>query len=111
VDILFINPTEELSMRKEVNGTLLLATKLLQDGFEAQILRFAEIETSPKDYDAFIREFTGRILDMQPRCVSFYTLWPYYHIMLRIAAQLRQEAPHILLILGGPRPPPLRRPP
>ncbi len=102
-DVLFINATSYLSMNQEANGTLLLATKLLQDGFEAQILRFAEIETSPKDYDAFIREFTGRILDMQPRCVSFYTLWPYYHIMLRIAAQLRQEAPHILLILGGPQ--------
>ena len=44
MDILFINATEELSMRKEVNGTLLLATKLLNAGFEVDILRFEQVE-------------------------------------------------------------------
>lgn len=102
-DVLFINATNHMSLKHEANGTLLLATKLLQDGFDARILRFAEIEASPKNYWPFIEEITRRILDMQPKCVSFYTLWPYYHIMLRIAARLREEAPHILLILGGPQ--------
>ena len=55
MDVLFINATEELSMRKEVNGTLLLATKLLDAGFEVDILRFEQIEGFGGDYTSFIK--------------------------------------------------------
>ncbi len=102
-DILFINTTDELAINQEVNGTLLLATKLLADGFDAQILRFCQIEGFSHDYERFIANAVAKILSLQPKCVSFYTLWPQYHIILRIARELRAKDSGILLILGGPQ--------
>ncbi len=103
MDVLFITPMTKLALNYEVNGTLLLATKLLQAGFDVQVLRFCEAESYNKDYTAFIHEFTDKILELSPRCVSFYTLWPYYHIMLRIAAELKKRDPGIIIVLGGPQ--------
>ena len=102
-EVLFVNATLELALNQEANGTMLLATKLLQAGIDAKILRFAEIKASPKDYSAFIQEMTHRILEYAPRCVSFYTLWPYYHIILRIASEIRKKNPETIIVLGGPQ--------
>ena len=44
LDILFINPTDRVGLCAEVNGTLILGTKLLQAGFQVQVLRFFQIE-------------------------------------------------------------------
>ena len=103
MDILFINATEELSMRKEVNGTLLLATKLLDAGFEVDILRFEQVAGFEGPYLTFIQNMTREILNRKPRCVSFYSLWPDYHIMLRIARELKQIDPEIVTVFGGPQ--------
>lgn len=102
-DIVFVNSTDVLSLSYETNGTMLLATKLLDAGFDTKIIRFCQIESYKKDYPFFIREITDKILQMEPRCVSFYTLWPYYHIMLRIACELKKYRPDIITILGGPQ--------
>ena len=88
-DILFINAVTSLSVNMEVNGTLLLATKLLEADFDTDVLRFAEVGLK-KDYHLFIRKFVDKILEFQPKAVSFYTLWPHYHIMLRIARVLKE---------------------
>lgn len=103
MDILFINATEELSMRKEVNGTLLLATKLLDEGFEVDILRFEQVEGFGGPYLIFIQNMIREILDRKPKCVSFYSLWPDYHIMLRLARELKQINPEIITVFGGPQ--------
>ena len=103
MDILFINATEELSMRKEVNGTLLLATKLLNAGFEVDILRFEQVEGFGGPYLPFIENMTRAILDREPKCVSFYSLWPDYHIMLRLAKELKKRNPQIVTVFGGPQ--------
>lgn len=103
MDILFINATEELSMRKEVNGTLLLATKLLNAGFDVDILRFEQVEGFGGDYLSFIKNMTQAILTREPKCVSFYSLWPDYHIMLRLAKELKQADPKIVTVFGGPQ--------
>ena len=103
MDILFINSTTELSLRKECNGTLLLGTKLLEDGFDVGVLRFGELESYGSDYEAFILEITEKILARQPRCVSLYCLWPNFHVMLRIGREVKTRAPEILLVLGGPQ--------
>ena len=50
VDVLFINTLKEVAVNHEVNGTMLLATKLLQAGFSTDIFRFGEIDTYHKDY-------------------------------------------------------------
>ena len=54
MDILFINSNQTLILKKEVNGTLLLATKLLQAGFDTDILRFGQVSHEGEDYMTFI---------------------------------------------------------
>lgn len=105
LDVLFVTPTERLELSYEVNGIMLLATKLLQAGYDVKQLRFCQVETTENrsDYSAFIRNMTDAILRHTPRCVSFYTLWPHYHIMLRLARELKKARPEIITILGGPQ--------
>lgn len=103
MDILFINSTDGLALRREINGTMLLATILRRAGFDTGILRFSQIDSYGKDYDAFIADITRRTLALEPRCVSFYNLWPYYHIMLRIARELKQARPEIVTVFAGPQ--------
>lgn len=104
VEILFVNATKEVSINKEVNGTLLLGTRLLQADFDVKVLRFGEIEGYHQDYHTFIDRITARILEMDPKCVSFYSLWPYFHIVVRIAINLKQARPDIIVVMGGPQP-------
>lgn len=103
VDILFVNAQREMVLSQEVNGTLLLGTKLLQAGFDVQLLRFCQIHSYHMDYETFIKDVTDRIVGIGPRCVSFYTLWPYYHVLLRVAREVKARAPHIITVLGGPQ--------
>lgn len=103
VDVLFVNAQKEMALAQEVNGTLLLGSKLLQAGFDVEVLRFGQIQSYHQEYDTFIRDVTDRILEISPRCVSFYTLWPYFHVMLRVAAEVKKRAPHIYTVLGGPQ--------
>lgn len=103
IDILFVTPMDKAELRHEVNGTLLLATLLLQADFQTDILRFCQDENCRSDYAAFVRGMTEKILAREPSAVSFYTLWPSYHIMLRIASEIKKIAPHIPIIMGGPQ--------
>lgn len=103
LDILFINPTVQLHLGNEVNGTLLLGTKLLQAGLRVQVLRFGQIKGHDEDYKAFIENAVRQIVELDPKCVSFYTLWPDYHIMLHIARELKRRNSHITVVFGGPQ--------
>ena len=103
VDILFVNATSNLDIREEVNGTMLLATKLMQAGFSTKILRFGQFESCNVDYSAFIKEISSEILNISPQCVSFYALWPQYHTMLRIASKVKESRPDISIVFGGPQ--------
>ncbi len=102
-DILFINTTESNELRSQINGTMILATKLLDAGFDTKILRFCDIENNRGDYYKFIENITDRILSINPKCVSFYTLWPFYHISLRIAQHIKEKNPEIITVMGGPQ--------
>ena len=102
-DILFINETKALALNQEINGTLLLGTKLLAAGFDVKLLRFGQIRSYQKDYESFIRETTDRVLELQPKCISCYTVWPHFHMMLRIAREVKARAPHIITVFGGPQ--------
>lgn len=102
-DILFVTISGTPSLHQEINGSLLLATLLRQDGFHAQILRFGELDSYEKDYPTFIRQITDRIVQIAPKCVSFYCLCNTYHIVLRIASELRRRCPQIHTVLGGPQ--------
>lgn len=102
-EILFVNSTIDHSLVMETNGTLLLGTILLQEGFDVQVLRLGDVEGYQKDYPAFIQRFTERILELDPKCVSFYTLWTHFHIMLRIAKELKAVRPEITIVMAGPQ--------
>jgi hypothetical protein len=102
-EILFVNSTLEHSLVMETNGTLLLGTLLLQDGFDVQVLRLGHVEGYGKDYPAFIKRFTEQVLEVNPKCVSFYTLWTHFHIMLRIAKELKSIRPDIVIVMAGPQ--------
>ena len=102
-EILFVNATKEMAVNKEVNGTLLLGTKLLEAGFDVDVLRFGQITEYQKNYNTFIEKATEKILSYHPKCVSFYTLWPYFHAMLRLSKELKAIDPGIIIIMGGPQ--------
>ena len=102
-DVLFVVPMKDLSISAEVNGTLLLGTKLLNAGIDTDILRFCQVDSYLTDYDTFIGDIVDRIASMHPKAVSFYTLWPYYHTMLRIAQVLKARCPEIATVFGGPQ--------
>ncbi len=109
-DILFINAihtideSQKNELRVQVNGTMILATKLLAADFNVDILRFYEIESLEKgDYYRFIEDITDRIISENPKCVSFYTLWPDYHVLLRIAQKIKERNPEIITVMGGPQ--------
>ena len=102
-EILFVNSTTEHSLVMETNGTLLLGTILLQEGFDVKVLRLGDVEGYQKDYPSFIRRFTERILELNPKCVSFYTLWTHFHIMLRVAKELKNLRPDISIVMAGPQ--------
>lgn len=103
LDVLFLTSSDKKELRNEVNGTLILATRLLQAGFQTDVLRFWEDENWNKDYDRFVASMAEKVLQRNPKCLSFYTLWPWYHIMLRIAVLVKEKAPHIIIIMGGPQ--------
>lgn len=104
LDILFVNAANEPSIRREVNGTMLLASKLLEADFDVDVVRFYQSEHYQKDYAAFLQQMLELIRQQQPRCVSFYSLWPDCHIMLRLAKELKQEDENIITVFGGPQP-------
>ena len=103
MDILFITSTHQLKLNYISNGTMILGTLLLNAGFDVNILRFAEIEDNNKNYANFINNITSKIIASNPKCISFYTLWPFYHVILRIAKEVRKRNKDIIIILGGPQ--------
>lgn len=103
MDILFVTTTEKLKLNSLSNGTMLLGTKLIQAGFSVDIIRFGQYSSYQKDYQLFISDITNDILRRNPKCVSFYTLWPYYHICLRVAKKIKQVNKDIIVVFGGPQ--------
>lgn len=104
MDILFVNAQEKLALNCEVNGQLILGTLLLQAGFDVDILRFCQIDGYKGDYTTFVDNAVQAIVQRGPKAVSFYSLWPEYHVMLRIARELKTVRPEIYIVFGGPQP-------
>lgn len=103
MDILFIAPTNKLKLNRVSNGTMLLGTKLLQAGFTVDVVRFGQFNSYKNDYELFISEITNYVLEINPKCVSFYTMWPCYHISLRIANEIKRLNKEIIVVFGGPQ--------
>lgn len=103
LDILFITPADNAAVIQETTGTMILGTELLAKGFSVDILRLFQIGSFKKDYRAFVEEMTDEILRREPKCVSFYPLWIQYHIMLRLAIEIKNRRPEIITVFGGPQ--------
>lgn len=103
MEILFVTPTDNLKLNCVSNGTMLLGTKLLDAGFTVDIVRFGQFSSYNQDYELFISEITSHILKINPKCVSFYTLWTCYHISLRIANEIKRQNKEIIVVFGGPQ--------
>ncbi len=104
MDVLFLNDMDSMNICHEVNGTLLLGTILLNAGFKVDVLRFCEISSFKKDYNQFIKDIVDKIIKISPKVLSIYSLWPDYHIMLRIAKEVKFASNNeIIIAFGGPQ--------
>lgn len=102
-DVLFVIPNLSSSVKHEVNGTMILGTILLNAGFDVEILRFSEIAGYKQNYPEFVENAVSDILARRPKCVSFYTLYTNYHIVLRLCEELKKRDSTLPLVLGGPQ--------
>ena len=101
LDVLFITPTATTNALKESLGPVTLATILRENHIEAEILSFARIG-DPKKYWDFYEKAVSVILEKKPRILSFYARCDCYHIMLRIAEQVKEKLGcHI--VFAGPQ--------
>ena len=89
LDVLFITPTATTNVLKESLGPLLLSTILRNNEVDTEILSFARIG-DPGKYEEFITKAVSMITEKEPRILSFYTRCDCYHIMLKIAQQVKQ---------------------
>lgn len=102
MDILFITASDRIKLNSVSNGIMLLSTILIDAGFDVDIMRFCQFKSHKINYTLFIKEITSEISRLNPKIVSFYTLWPYYHIMLRIAKELKIANCDTIIVFGGP---------
>ena len=101
-DVLFITPNTHGDVREEPVGTLLLGTILRNWGITAEILQFYHFGQL-KDFAAFQKSALEKILEKDPKIVSFYTRCDSYHVSLSIARQLKARRPDIWIVFAGPQ--------
>lgn len=103
-DILFVVPAFAPKMKEESLGTLILAKKAQTLGFNVDIIRYWEITNSIKDdYEAFKKEFINTVITCNPKVLSFYCRCEEYHISLDLASGIKNVAPDIFIVFGGPQ--------
>lgn len=99
-DILFITPNIKNRDATDSIGTILLTTILRSNGLCADIMPFYDFGDR-NDFSSFLDTAVKKILEKKPKIVSFYTRCDNYHIMLKMAQRLKQEA-DIYVVFGGP---------
>ncbi len=100
-DVLFITPTVSENAFDESLGTLILATILKENGIRADILSFSRIG-DVTDFPTFLASASDKVKESGAKIVSFYTRCDCYHIMLKIAEQIKKES-GCTVIFGGPQ--------
>ena len=101
MDILFVTPSSSPTLRNESIGTLILSKKAQLAGFSVKILRFWEIEN--KDYNSFEKEAIDKIINDNPKVVSFYCRGNEYHILIDLAMLIKKKSPNTIVVFGGPQ--------
>lgn len=102
VDVVFITPNINGELADESVGTLQLATILSDKGINCDILQFFRIGDL-SDFDQFIENALQYIGDVNPKIVSFYTRCDTYHIVLKLAQQIKNRFPAVYIVFGGPQ--------
>lgn len=104
IDITFVVPAFKPKMKEESIGTLILAKKLLLSGYNADIVRYWNVKSSPKkDYDSFRRELVSLIVNRHPKIVGFYCRCEEYHICIDLATRIKELSPSTKIVFGGPQ--------
>ncbi len=96
--VLIPNPVLEMGRPRPYVplGILSLGTILRNDGFDVQILDVNEICE-----DATYRQMPEAIVASEPDIVGFSTWCNYYLDLTKVAAIVREKAPHVKIIFGG----------
>ena len=102
-DILFIVPAFSPSFKEESIGTLMLTKILKLNGYNAQILRYWEVTTKFNDYNNFSVKLVNRILNINPKIVSFYCRCSEYHICIDVSSKLKEWNKKVKIVYGGPQ--------
>lgn len=103
-DICFVVPALQPKLKEESIGTLILAKKVIVEGFKAQIVRYWESKISPKnDYNSFKYNIINCIISKQPKVVSFYCRCEEYHICIDLAKEIKGKDETITILFGGPQ--------
>ena len=103
-DICFVVPALQPKLKEESIGTLILAKKVIVEGFKAQIVRYWESKISPKnDYNSFKYNIINCIISKQPKVVSFYCRCEEYHICIDLAKEIKEKDETITILFGGPQ--------
>ena len=100
-DILFIVPPAENIYENPPIGTLLLATMLKNNGIAPQVLSMQKL-SEKDDFYAYVDNTVKAILEKKAKIVSFYTRCDVYHVMLKIAQQIKLQTDTII-VFGGPQ--------
>lgn len=104
IDITFVVPAFKPKIKEESIGTLILAKKLLLNGFKVDIARYWDVTSSPKtNYDSFINEFVLHIIEKYSKIVSFYCRCEEYHICIDLATRIKKISPSTKIVFGGPQ--------
>ncbi len=104
LDITFVVPAFKPKMKEESIGTLILAKKLLLNGYNVEIARYWDVKSSPReDYTSFRNEFVTYIINKSSKIVSFYCRCEEYHICIDLAIQIKKLSPSTKIVFGGPQ--------
>lgn len=98
--ILFVTPNQLPEIPEESTGTVLLATILKNSGLESEIFPFYRLGDLA-NFEGFLASAVERLLRCGPKIISFYTRCDTYHIMIRLANELRKKT-DAYIVFGGP---------
>ena len=102
-DILFVVPATIPDISSESMGTLILAKIARNNGYDAQILRYWEVEINISSYVDFAQKMTKKIIQKKPKVLSFYCRCAEYHICIDIASKIKSRCKDIIISFGGPQ--------
>ncbi|MBQ9742218.1 MAG: radical SAM protein [Ruminococcus sp.] len=101
-DAVIVIPAEKPIITEECFGALLLATILRENGMDVSIYRYYEASRENGFFD-FVEQTSKNILAKNPKIVSFYCRCDYYLTDLQVSRRIKELAPDVCIVMGGPQ--------